>query len=295
MKNKKIFIIVILFLLAISPSIVPAAGQQKVDFKLEKVAGNVYCLYGAGGNIGVLKGKKSFLIVDAQYARSAKEALAHIHTLGQMPVRYLINTHYHGDHTSGNAIIGKGANIIAHKNCKASFLKGLKPEQNPSMVGAPHTTYEGEMELKLDENPIFLHHFGPGHTSGDTVVIFPKAKVIHTGDLFFSGMPPYIDVRDGASTKNWIATIKKLAKNYPDYRVIPGHGPVTDMKSYLEFAKYLSYLRIQVTAAIKAGKTRQQAIDAIDMTPYNHLKDKGNFITKKNNIGWVYDELTGKR
>jgi glyoxylase-like metal-dependent hydrolase (beta-lactamase superfamily II) len=295
MKNKKIFIILTLFLLAISPSVVLGAGQQKVNFKLEKVAKNVYCLYGAGGNIGILKGDKSFLVVDAQYARSANEALAQIHTLGKMPVRYLINTHYHGDHTSGNPILGKGANIIAHNNCKTSFLKGLKPEQNPADMGIPKTTYNGKMELKLGKHAIHLLHFGPGHTAGDTVVVFPDAKVIHTGDLFFHGMPPYIDVRDGANTKNWISTIKKLAKKFPDYRVIPGHGQVTDMRSYLAFADYLSYLRKQVAAAIKAGKSRQQAVDTIDLSPYGHLKDKGTFITKKNNIGWVYDELSGKK
>ena len=295
MKHKKIIIILILFLSVNSVTAMLAAGQQKVDFKLVKVAKNVYCLYGAGGNIGILKGEKNLLIVDAQYARSAKEAMAKINSLGGLPVKYLINTHYHGDHTSGNAIIGKGAQIIAHKNCKASFLKGLKPEQNPAEMGAPQTTYDGKMELKLDNNSILLFYFGHAHTSGDTVVVFPKARVVHTGDLFFQGMPPYIDVRDGANTKNWIATINNLAKKYPDYKVIPGHGQVTDMKSYLKFAEYLTYLRQQVAAAIKAGKTRQQTIDSIDMTPFKHLKDKGKFITKKNNIGWVYDELTGKK
>ena len=201
MTHKKSIIHFTLFLVCLSLATLPSYGQQKVDFKLEKVAANVYCLYGAGGNIGILKGDKNLLIVDAQYARSAKGALAKINSLGGLPIKYLINTHYHGDHTSGNAIIGKGAQIIAHKNCKATFLKSLTPEQNPNEMGTPQTTYDGKMELKLDKNSIQLLHFGPAHTSGDTVVVFPQAKVVHTGDLFFQGMPPYIDVKDGANTK----------------------------------------------------------------------------------------------
>ena len=116
------------------------------------------------------------------------------------------------------------------------------------------------MTLKLGEETIHLIHFGPAHTSGDTVLIFDKAKVVHTGDLFFYGVPPYIDVKDGSNTQNWVNTIGKLAEKYPDFKVIPGHGPVTTMPEYVKFGEYLRYLRKEVAAAIQAGKTKEQPL-----------------------------------
>jgi glyoxylase-like metal-dependent hydrolase (beta-lactamase superfamily II) len=161
-------------------------------------------------------------------------------------------------------------------------------------MGIPKITYVKEMCFQFDSEPVRLEWHGSAHTSGDTIVIFEKSKVIHTGDLFFNGSAAYIDVKDGSQTQNWIHIIRKIARKYPDFIVIPGHGPVSDMKGWLEFADYLQFIRDQVIAAIKAGKTREQAMESIDLERYKHLKEKGNFITKKNNIGWIYDELTRK-
>lgn len=140
-----------------------------------------------------------------------------------------------------------------------------------------------------------LFYFGPCHTSGDTVVVFESAEVIHAGDLFFYGMPPYIDVKDGSDTQNWIATIQKLNNMFSDFKVIPGHGKVTNMQEFVKFADYLTYLRQEVAAAIKAGKTRDQAQESIDFTKFSHIQDQGPFPTKKENVGWVYDEMTRKK
>lgn len=291
---KKTFYIKILLLFFIGLFVIPTHSQQKVEFKIEKVNGNVFCLYGAGGNIGILKGEKQLLLVDAQYAKTAQEALTKIRTVSNLPIKYLINTHYHGDHTSGNPILGKGAQILSHKNCKSSLLRGLKQRGKTEVTGVPQKIFNKEKTLQVGKESVRLLHFGPGHTSGDTVVIFEKSKVIHAGDLFFNGIPPYIDVKDGSDTQNWILTIKKLSKKYPDFKIIPGHGPVTNIKEFLKFAQYLQYLRKEVTAAIKAGKTREETMGSINMEPYNHLKDKGTFLTKKANIGWIYDEITRK-
>ncbi len=114
----------------------------------------------------------------------------------------------------------------------------------------------------------------------------------NTGDLFFHEITPYIDVRDGCDTENWIRTIETLCKKYPDYKIIPGHGKVTDAKQFLRFAGYLKYLRKEVAAAVKAGKTREQTMKSIDVKDFQWLKEHGDFFTKKNNIGWIYDEMT---
>jgi glyoxylase-like metal-dependent hydrolase (beta-lactamase superfamily II) len=214
--------------------------------------------------------------------------------LSPQSIRYLINTHYHADHTDGNTIIGKGAEIISHTNCKASQMASMKPEDRAEDAGLPQKTYEDEMILEHGEETVRLIHFGPGHTSGDTVVVFEKARVVHTGDLFFHGVPPYIDVQDGSNTQNWIKTIGKLAEKYPDFKVIPGHGSVTTMQEYVKFAEYLRYLRKEVAAAIQAGKTKEQAMESIDLSAFDHIQDRGEFLTKKKNIEWIYIELTRK-
>lgn len=268
--------------------------QQEAPITIEKVSGEVYCLYGSGGNIGIYVGEDSLLLVDAQYARTADAAMAKIKELSPKSIRYLINTHYHGDHTSGNPILGREAQIISHKNCKKSLLAQKKPEVTEESIGAPTETFAEEMTIPMGDDAVRLVHMGPGHTSGDTIVIFDKAKVIHAGDLFFHGVPPYIDVNDGSDTKNWVRIIRTLAEKYPDFKVIPGHGEVTDMKDYVGFADYLDYLRKEVAAAIAEGKTKEQTVESIDLSMFADMPDRGEFLTKTKNIEWIYDEMTRK-
>jgi glyoxylase-like metal-dependent hydrolase (beta-lactamase superfamily II) len=269
-------------------------AQQEEPITVEKVSDEVYCLYGSGGNIGIYVGENTLLVVDAQYARTADAVMAKIKELSPKKIQHLINTHYHGDHTSGNPIIGKDAKIISHQNCKKTLLANKEPEETPESIGAPSNTFDKEMSIPMGKESVRLVHMGPAHTSGDTIVIFDKAKVIHAGDLFFHGMPPYIDVNDGSDTKNWVRTIRALAEKHPDFQVIPGHGKVTNMKEYLRFADYLDALRKEVAAAIKAGKTKEQAIESIDLSMFSSIEDRGEFLTKKKNIEWVYDEMTRK-
>lgn len=268
-------------------------AQQEKSIPIEKVAGDVFCLFPIdAGNLGILKGKDDLLIVDSTYARTASDIAAKIKEFSPNKIQYLINTHYHGDHTGGNPVLGKDALIISQTNCKKSLLAGLKPEETPDSVGPPEKTYDKEMALQAGEETVRLLHFGPAHTSGDTVVVFETSKAIHAGDLFFHGFSPYIDVEDGSDTQNWIRTIQTLADKYPDFRVIPGHGAVTDMEAFLKFADYLTYLRAEVSEAIKAGKTREETMESIDFSPFSHIRDLGEFLTKKLNAGWVYDGMT---
>jgi len=297
MRKYAIFKNLFFVFLVLSLSVVPLYlhSQEPVSITIEKVSGEVYCLYGAGGNIGILKGKDGLLVVDASYARTANDVKNEIGKFSPLNVQYLVITHYHGDHTGGNPIIGRDAQIISQENCRASMMRNLKPEETPESIGVPQKTYEKDMSLQVGDETVKLVYFGPGHTSGDTVVIFEKAKVIHAGDLFFQGMPPYIDVGDGSDTKNWVSIIEQLSEKYPDYQVIPGHGKVTTMKEYVKFADYLKSLREEVAAAIKAGKTREQAQESIDLSKFSNIQDQGQFLTKKENIGWVYDEMTREK
>ena len=292
MKNKKLtnVYVCVFVLLFVSPLI----SRQATPIEIEKVAGNIYCLYGPGGNIGILETDEGLLIIDSKYFRVAEKVMTKIRELSPKPVKYLVNTHYHGDHTSGNEIVGQDAQIIAHTNCKASLIGSLKMQKVKADYTAGITTFDKEMKLKLGDDQVQLLHMGPAHTSGDTIAVFKKAGVIHTGDLFFFEMPPYIDVKDGSDTGNWIKIIEELHKKFPDFKVIPGHGKVTDMKTFLEFADYLRLLRKEVAAAIKAGKTKEQVMSEVNFDNFKDIKDNG-FLSKKNNVGWIYDEMTRKK
>lgn len=297
MKNKNLIqaILMCVFVCLVLPM---AAEDEKPALELKKVAGDVYCLSGGGGNIGILNAGDGILLVDAQMEKTAKDALKHIATISTKPIKILINTHYHGDHTNANAILGKNATFIMHPNCKKTLIDGQKEgeEKRYSYLDSVKP-WKKDMTLKFDHETVHLLHFGRGHTSGDVVVVFEKAKVVHTGDLFFKDMPPYIDVKNGSDTKNWTKTIKTLCKKYHDHTFIPGHGDVTTPKEYLKFAEYLEYLRKEVSAAIKVGKTREQAMETINADKFKIIKanERGKFMTVENNIGWIYDEMKGKK
>jgi glyoxylase-like metal-dependent hydrolase (beta-lactamase superfamily II) len=189
-------------------------------------------------------------------------------------------------------VIGKDAVIIMTPNCKASLIKSQKEGEAKKEYLSKVKLWKKDMVIQMGEENVRLLHLGNGHTAGDLVVVFEKSKVLHTGDLFFHGMPPYIDVKDGSDTGNWIRTIEALCKKYPGYKIIPGHGKVTNPEQYLKLAGYLKYLRKEVAAAIKAGKTKEQAMETINLEPYQWLKEGNRFTSKKGNIGWVYEEMT---
>lgn len=292
MKNKNL-IQIILMCVFVCLAMPLLRGEEKPVLDLQNVSGDVYCLSGGGGNIAILKLNDGLLLVDAQMEKTAEEALKLIATISTQPVKYLINTHYHGDHTGANDILGKNAEFIMHPNCKKTLAEGQKEGDEKPFLAKVKPWTEG-MTLTFDNETVHLYHFGAGHTSGDLVVVFEKAKVVHTGDLFFNEIPPYIDVNNGADTGNWINTIQTLCKKYPDFKFIPGHGNVATATEYLKLANYLGYLRKEVEAAIKAGKTKDQAMESIEISQFDKIKanERGKFMTIKNNIAWIYDEMT---
>jgi len=294
MKPFKYIVLTIVVLMIIWPGSLSIQGREKIELKVQKVAENLHCISNAGGNIAVLQADKKLLLIDAGLPSLSDEVAETLYGFSPFPVKLLINTHYHRDHTGGNAVLGKQALIMAHENSRQYMMDGLKPEESPQNIGIPSEIVKTVKEIKWGTETIRLIHFGPGHTGGDMVVIFSRARVIHTGDLFFNGIAPYIDVKNGSDTGNWIKTIRCLAKTYPEFTVIPGHGAVTDMKEFLKFADYLKYLRKEVKKAILAGKNRNQAMETVDVTAYKHLNEYGDFMTRKNNIGWIFDELTQK-
>ncbi|MFC2083708.1 MBL fold metallo-hydrolase [Bacteroidota bacterium] len=281
------------FLLCFLLYSVNSFSQETGNFIYEKVSGNVYCIYGQGGNIGALSTDDGILVVDSQFENVADSVLNVIKSISSHKIKYLINTHYHADHTSGNKILGENAEIIMHPSCKSTKQKlNELAEVKEKYLNRVSLWTEG-MIINLGDESIQLLHLGNAHTSGDLIVVFENAKVIHTGDLFFHGLPPYIDVENGSDTENWIRTVNTICERYPDYKIIPGHGKITDVKSYYDFGNYLKTLREKVITAIKAGLTREETVNSIKIEEYSHLNDPGKseWLSIENNIGWVYDEI----
>jgi cyclase len=287
----------------ISISIWPLVGQfllgtalsaEEIVLETVHVSGSVYCIYGQGGNTAVLKTDEGLLVVDSKYESVADDLIEAIRAISTTPIEYLINTHYHGDHTGANAVIGANAEIVMHPACKATKQELMRWAGMEEGYLATVKVWSEGMVISLGNETVRLLHFGRGHTSGDLVVVFETSRVVHTGDLFFNGRPPFMETGDKPDTDNWIRSIEAICGEYPDYSMIPGHGKVADAAAFLDLAGYLRILRENVAAAIHDGRTKEEAISAIDLAEYSLFDDPLDKRREriKNNVACVYDELT---
>ncbi len=214
-------------------------NQQDVVIKTEKVGGNVYVLFGQGGNIGVSVGKDGLLMIDDQFERIADKIKAALKELGSDKPRFLFNTHWHGDHTGGNMIFGADSIIIAHKNVRTRLStpnSGGREFKPLAPVGLPMITYNEGLSIHFNGEEVRAVHFPNGHTDGDTVLFFTGSNVVHLGDDFFVGKFPFVDLNSGGSVEGLAKNIAELIKTIPaDAKLIPGHGPIStlnDLKTY---------------------------------------------------------------
>ena len=233
-----------------------ACGQgrfDKVEIKIEKVTDNLYMLVGAGGNIGISTGEDGVFMVDDQFAPLSEKIQAAISTLSDKPVKFLMNTHLHGDHTGGNANFeAKGAMIVAQDNVRKRLAEN-KTE------GLPVITFSDDATFYMNGNDIFLTHVHNAHTDGDALVYFAQSNVLHTGDTFFNGRFPYIDIKRGGSLAGDIAAAKKgLMIINEDTKVIPGHGSLATKANYQAYHDMLVGIYKNVFQAIENGKSEDE-------------------------------------
>jgi len=237
--------------------------SQDIAVKTAKVSGNVYILQGRGGNVGAVVGPEGILIVDDDYKAVSKALAAALKALGNEKPRFVLNTHWHGDHTEGNEFFGKDSTIVAHINVRKRLMDpptifGQKTPPYASFA-LPIVTYTESMSIHINGEDVRLVHYPNGHTDGDTVVFFDKANVVHLGDDFFVGRFPFIDIDSGGSVQGLINNIASLIGKIPaDAKLIPGHGPVSthaDLKAY--HAMLIESSKI-VTDAMKAGKSLEE-------------------------------------
>ena len=265
--TKRIFLLVCVVLMAGLAG--NASAQQtdwsKVEIKSQKVAGNVYMLQGAGGNIGVSVGPDGLLIVDDQYAPLADKIKAALKTLGEGKLKFVLNTHWHGDHTGGNAAFSPEAPIIAHDNVRkrmsteqrSEFWKRTTPASPKEAL--PVITFGHSVSVHFNGEEIKAIHFPKGHTDGDTVVFFTTSNVVHLGDDFFAGRFPYVDLESGGTVDGLIKNIGDIITKLPaDVKIIPGHGNISSLEDLKQYHRMLVETTEIVRKKMAAGKTVEQ-------------------------------------
>lgn len=234
--------------------------SQDVTVKTQKVTDNVYLLQGRGGNIAALTGMEGILIVDDDYKAVSEKLRDALKELGSATPKFILNTHWHGDHTEGNFFFGKDSMIVAHVNVKKRLLDppeifGRKTPAYPAFA-LPMITYDETMTLNLNGEEVRLVHFPNGHTDGDTVVFFTKANVIHLGDDFFVNAFPFVDIWSGGSVQGLINNVGALIDRIPaDAKVVPGHGPLATIADLKAFHQMLIDTSKIVQDQMKAGKS----------------------------------------
>jgi len=283
-------------------------GQDfsKVEIKATKVAGNIYMLQGAGGNIAASIGDDGIVIVDDQFAPLADKIQASLKSLGitDKPVRFVINTHYHGDHTGGNAPFSNaGSTVIAQDNVRKRLESGgtagnggtIHMENKPAEKAAlPIITFEHDVTVHLNGEDIRALHFPAGHTDGDSIIFFPKNNVVHMGDDFVRYGFPFIDVASGGSVQGMIAAMEKATAQLPaDVKVIPGHGALSNLDDVREFTKMLKETSAVIEKALKAHKTLEQMKQEKILAPWK--KFSGDSVNEDAFIETLYNSLTGTK
>ena len=250
-----------------------------VEIKTTHVAGAVHMLEGAGGNIGVSVGSDGVLMVDDQFAPLAGRISAAIESLGGGAAAYVLNTHYHGDHTGGNPIFGATGVIVAHENVRVRLVAG-----DMAPAGLPVVTFADRIRLYFNGDRIDVIHLPRGHTDGDSVVWFRNAGVIHMGDHLFHGRFPYVDVPSGGSVDGFLANLETVLEMIPsDTRVIPGHGPLAGVDALRESVSVIRESQEMVREAVANG-----TIDALERDGFGCWEEWGSgFISTERWISIV--------
>ena len=285
-----------LILLALAP---PALAQQdlsKVEIKAQQLAPGVAVLFGAGGNIGVSYGEDGTILIDDQFAPLTAKIQQAVSNLGATPVKFLINTHWHFDHSGGNENLGKaGAIIMAHDNVRVRMAAGATVAGNvtppAAKAGLPVITYSDGLKLHLNGEEVRVIHVPAAHTDGDSFIHWTKSNVIHMGDLFMFGISfPFVDTGSGGDVRGFVtAADKALAIANDQTKIIPGHGVVATKADLQNHRNMVAEVIAKIEAGIAAGKTLDQIKAARPADGYGIKAD--GFITADKFVETAYGIL----
>lgn len=304
---------VLLAAVGLSAALVPAAaaGQQQPDWDAveitrEEVGSGIHVLFGRGGNIAVSTGEDGTLMVDDQFAPLTGKILASVAEVTDDPVRFVVNTHWHGDHTGGNENLGEAGGIImAHENVRrrmnpAEFADLVGRSDQAPKAALPVVTFDTGVTLHWNGLTIEAVHQPRAHTDGDSAIFFGGANVVHMGDLFFNGGFPFIDVDSGGGLDGLISAAETVvARTDGATVIIPGHGPVTDRARLMRYAEALREARERLTARISAGDSEEDAAAAAPEIVTGIAEELGwtvdttGFVSAERFVRLAYRSLAG--
>ena len=293
--SRFLFTIFIFFLLA---SVSFARDFAKVEIKTTHVAGNIHMLEGAGGNIGISVGPDGLLMIDDQFAPLSEKIRAALDKLGKGKLKFLLNTHWHGDHTGGNAAFGKEATIIAHTNVRKRLqsrqeikLFNMVSEPAPK-VALPVITFDDSLSVHFNDEEIRVLHLPAGHTDGDSVILFTGSNVVHMGDQMFAGMFPFVDLGTGGDVEGYTKNVKSILDRVPEnVKIIPGHGTLSGFNDLKAFHQML----VETTAFVRQRMAEGKDLEQIQAEgfPEKWTNWSGGVINANQWIGIVYKSLSG--
>ncbi len=277
---------------------IAAVQAQQIEINTIPVVEGIYMLEGRGGNIGVSVGEDGVFMIDDQYAPMSDAIRAAIAKLSDQPIRFLINTHWHGDHTGGNEVFGKlGAVIVAHDNVRERLLRGGKIEAfdmvtEPAPKAAlPVVTFADAVTFHMNGDTLKVEHISAAHTDGDAVIYFTDANVVHMGDLYFNGFYPFIDASSGGAVAGVIAGAAEVLGRIDDKtRIIPGHGPLSNKAELQRYHAMLSEVYQRVKTLKDKGQSRQQVVAAKPTADFD-AQWGGGFLQPDIWVGIVYDAI----
>ncbi len=294
-----IVLVSVLICLALPAASTAQNEMEDVQIETVKVADGIYMLIGRGGNIGVSVGDDCAFLIDDQFAPLTEKILAAVAKISDQPIRFVLNTHFHGDHTGGNENLGQsGVLIVAHDNVRERmsveqfnfFSNSTRPA---SPTGAlPVVTFNDTVTFHFNGEEIHAYHVPPAHTDGDSIVHFRKSNVVHLGDLYFNGIFPFIDVASGGSIDGVIAAAARALEQIDDKAmIIPGHGPLSNRAELAAYHEMLIGVRKQVKAQVDAGKSLEETLAAKPAAAFEEEWGDG-FLNTETFLGIVYQSLT---
>jgi cyclase len=265
--------------------------------KIEKVADNLYFIFGAGGNTGVYVAEKGVVLVDTKNPDNGQGILDQVKTVTDKPITHIVNTHTHGDHNGSNIFFPATVEIVSQENTAANMQKMSTFQEAANKHGLPDRTYKDKMTLLGGKDAIDLYYFGAAHTNGDAFVVFRNARVVHAGDAFANKGQPLIDIGNGGSGIAYPETIRKAATTIKNVdTVINGHSPVTmKFQDLVDFGEFNRLFLEHARASLKAGKTPEQAM--MDLKLPEKFKDynlTGGRGGPGGNFGVIFEELKGQ-
>lgn len=272
---------------------------EAVELRLTPVAGRVHMLAGAGGNLGVFVAEDGVFLVDDQFAPLTERIRAEIATLTTAPVRFVINTHFHGDHTGGNENLGRaGALIVAHENVRRTlaqphFIEMIQTRFPAFGVDAlPVITFQESMTFHLGGEQIDIYHAPPSHTDGDSIIFFRESDVIHMGDIYRTRGQPIFDRNNGGSYEGLIAASDfVLGLVGEDTKIIPGHGVVSTRADLQAVRDIMATVRDRIAAGISAGQTMEEVVAADPSAGFGWRDGR---LTVEETVRWIYTELAAR-